>query len=77
MYINKDTKFETIATNYPYLIAPLLELGIKVIECGDVKWGTLGEEIEKLGLDLDDILTKLNKIIEEKGGPERNINLNI
>ncbi|SHH38048.1 hypothetical protein [Thermosipho atlanticus] len=77
MYITKDTDFETIATNYPYLIAPLLEIGIKVIECGDVKWGTLGEEIKKLNLNLEEILEKLNKIVEEKGGPEKSFNLKL
>lgn len=75
MWITKDTEFETIALKFPYLISPLLEIGIKVIECGDVKWGTLGEEILKLGLDLDKILYKLNKIVEEHGGPEKEISL--
>ena len=71
MYITRDTTFEEIATEYPYLIGPLLEMGIKVIVCGDIQWGTLGEEIEKLGLDEEEVLKKLNSIVEEKGGPEK------
>jgi hypothetical protein len=77
LLITKDIDFETIATKFPYLIAPLLEMGIKVIECGDVKWGTLGEEIEKRGLNVSEVLTKLNKIVDEHGGPEKELNLNI
>ncbi len=70
MYITRDTTFEEIALKYPYLIGPLLEMGIKVIVCGDIQWGTLGEKIEELGLDEEEVLKKLNSIVEEKGGPE-------
>ena len=76
-WITKDTTFEEIAQDFPYLIAPLLEMGIKVIVCGDVQWGTLGEEVEKLGLDLEEVLEKLNKIVEEKGGPQRGIGITL
>ncbi|MCD6449308.1 MAG: hypothetical protein J7L34_02205 [Thermotogaceae bacterium] len=76
-WITADTTFEEIAESYPYLISPLLEMGIKVIVCGDVQWGTLGEEAEKLGLNIDEVLEKLNRIVEENGGPQRSISLNI
>jgi len=76
-WITEDTTFEEIAESYPYLISPLLEMGIKVIVCGDVQWGTLGEEVEKLELNIDEILEKLNKIVKEKGGPQKSITLNI
>lgn len=77
MYITPETTFEEIAESYPYLIGPLLEMGIKVIVCGDVQWGTLGEKIEELGLDAEEVLKKLNEIVEEKGGPEKGINIRL
>ncbi len=76
-WITADTTFEEIAESYPYLISPLLEMGIKVIVCGDVQWGTLGEEAEKLELNIEEVLEKLNKIVEENGGPQRSISLNV
>jgi len=76
-WITADTTFEEIAESYPYLISPLLEMGIKVIVCGDVQWGTLGEEAEKLELNIEEVLEKLNKIVKENGGPQRGISLNV
>ena len=76
-WITPDTTFEEIAEKFPYLIAPLLEMGIKVIVCGDVQWGTLGEKIEELELNEEEILEKLNKIVEENGGPQKSIKLDL
>lgn len=76
-YITLNTSFEEIAEHYPYLIQPLLELGIKVIVCGDVKWGTLGEEFEKKGLKKEEILRKLNEIAEKEGGRIRSLRLDL
>ncbi len=72
-----STTFEEIAEKYPYLIQPLFEMGIKVMVCGEVKWGTLCEELEKVGLSKEDVLEKLNKIIEEKGGEQKSVFLDI
>ncbi|MGQ9856121.1 MAG: hypothetical protein ACUVQF_05240 [Fervidobacterium sp.] len=76
-YIKENTSFEEIAEHFPYLIAPLLEIGIKVIVCGDVKWGSVGEEIERMGLNKEEILEKLNKIAEEQGGPVKSLKLDL
>lgn len=76
-YIKEATSFEEIAEYYPYLIQPLLEMGIKVIVCGDVKWGTLGEELEKMNVQKDEILRKLNEIAEKQGGPVRSLRLDL
>ncbi len=76
-WITSETTFEEIAESYPYLIAPLLEMGIKVIVCGDVQWGTLGEKIEELELNEEEVLQKLNKIVEENGGPQKSIKLDL
>ncbi|ABS60054.1 hypothetical protein [Fervidobacterium nodosum] len=77
VYINENTSFEKIAEYFPYLIQPLLEKGIKVIVCGDVKWGTIGEEIEKMGLKKEDILKELNEIAQKNGGPVRSLKLDL
>ncbi|KAF2961229.1 hypothetical protein [Fervidobacterium sp. 2310opik-2] len=77
VYINENTSFEEIAEYFPYLIQPLLEKGIKVIVCGDVKWGTIGEEIEKMGLKKEDILKELNEIAQKNGGPVRSLKLDL
>jgi hypothetical protein len=76
-WITPETTFEEIAESYPYLIAPLLEMGIKVIVCGDVQWGTLGEKVEELGLDMSEVLQRLNAIVKEKGGPQKSFKLDI
>ncbi|WP_448378231.1 hypothetical protein [Fervidobacterium sp.] len=77
VYITENTSFEEIAEHFPYLIQPLLEKGIKVIVCGDVKWGTIGEELEKLGLKKEEILSELNEIAQKQGGPVRSFKLDV
>ncbi len=77
MWITESTTFEEIAEKYPYLIKPLLEMGIKVIVCGDVSWGTLGEKLKEMNLDVESTLEKLNQIVEEHGGPQKSIKLNL
>ncbi len=77
VYINENTSFEEIAEYFPYLIQPLLEKGIKVIVCGDVKWGTIGEEIDKMRLKKEDILKELNEIAQKNGGPARSLRLDL
>lgn len=76
-YITENTSFEEIAEHFPYLIQPLLEMGIKVIVCGDVKWGTIGEELEKNSMKKEEILEKLNEIANKEGGPIRSFKLDI
>ncbi|WP_448375313.1 hypothetical protein [Fervidobacterium sp.] len=77
IYITENTSFEEIAEHFHYLIQPLLEKGIKVIVCGDIKWGTIGEELERLGLEKEEILRELNEIANKHGGPLRSFKLEI
>ncbi|MGC8819685.1 MAG: hypothetical protein ACP5KD_02070 [Fervidobacterium sp.] len=77
VYITESTSFEEIAEHYPYLIQPLLEKGIKVIVCGDVKWGTVGEELERMGLEKEEILRELNEIAQKNGGPVHSLKLDL
>ncbi|MDI3516437.1 MAG: hypothetical protein PWP37_977 [Thermotogota bacterium] len=68
-----------IAERYPYLIDFLLKKGIKCIVCGDVLWGTLGEEAKRQGFtdeQLDEIIREANELVAQRG-EEKNPFLNL
>jgi hypothetical protein len=55
---------EEIVEKYPQAIAPLRDLGVSCIVCGEPIWGTLQENVNLKGLnDLNGIVNKLNDII--------------
>ena len=65
--IHSDTTIEEIVNDYPELVRPLMEFGIKCIVCGEPIWGTLAENAQEKGIEnLDEIILKLNQIITEK-----------
>jgi methionine synthase II (cobalamin-independent) len=65
--IDKNIYIEDLVREYPEVISPLADLGIICIACGEPVWGTLEELVDKKGLhNLDQILEKLNKIINIK-----------
>ena len=65
--ISKNIYIEDLVNDFPEVISPLAELGIICIACGEPVWGTLEELVDKKGLNnLDEIITKLNKIIKVK-----------
>lgn len=65
--IKKDTTIEEIVVDFPELVRPLMEYGIKCIACGEPVWGTLEENARAKGIqDLDKIVADLNRIVEEK-----------
>ena len=65
--ITKDIYVEDLVQDYPEVIGPLSEMEIICIACGEPVWGTLEELVIKKGLsNLDEIMTKLNKIIKNK-----------
>lgn len=65
--ITPDTTIEEIVTNYPELVRPLMEFGIKCIACGEPVWGTLKENADEKGItNLDEIVGELNRIVREK-----------
>ncbi|MEJ2048825.1 MAG: DUF1858 domain-containing protein [Calditrichota bacterium] len=62
--INEDTTIEEIVREYPELIRPLMEYGIKCVMCGEPIWGTLKENAREKGINnLSEILEELNSII--------------
>ena len=65
--IAQDIYIEDLVQDYPEVIAPLSEMGIICIACGEPVWGTLEELVIKKGLsNLDEIMIRLNKIIKNK-----------
>ncbi len=65
--IDGNIYIEDLVNEHPEVIAPLAELGIVCIACGEPVWGTLEELVKTKGIaNLDEILGKLNKIIEDK-----------
>ena len=62
--INEDTTIEEIVREYPELIRPLMQHGIKCVMCGEPIWGTLKENAQEKGINnLSEILIELNSII--------------
>ncbi|GAB4328651.1 MAG: hypothetical protein Kow0037_03140 [Calditrichia bacterium] len=67
MKITEDTTIEEIVTNYPKLVRPLMEYGIKCIACGEPVWGTLKENADEKGIkNLSEIIGELNRIVESE-----------
>ena len=65
--IDKNIYIEDLVRDYPEVIGPLSDMGIICIACGEPVWGTLEELVNKKELNnLDEIINKLNKIIDEK-----------
>ena len=65
-YISANTTIEEIVREYPELIRPLMQFGIKCVMCGEPIWGTLEENAQEKGIkNLNEIVKELNKIIEK------------
>jgi methionine synthase II (cobalamin-independent) len=63
--IEASTTIEDIVKDYPELIRPLREFGIKCVACGEPLWGTLQENANDKGIEnLETILDQLNKMIQ-------------
>lgn len=62
--ITSDATIEEIVEDYPELVRPLREFGIKCIACGEPVWGTLKENAEAKGIkNVEEIVVELNKMI--------------
>lgn len=63
--IETTTTIEEIVKDYPELIRPLREFGIKCVACGEPLWGTLQENADAKGIEnIETIINELNRIIE-------------
>ncbi len=59
--IRADDYIEDLLEKYPGINAFLREKGIVCIQCGEPVWGTLREQVEAKGLDLEALLKELNQ----------------
>lgn len=50
---------EVLLERHPQAVSFLQKQGIICMKCGEPVWGTIGEAIEKKGLDVEDVITKL------------------
>lgn len=65
--IDGSTYIEDLVNDHPELIAPLAEMGIVCIACGEPIWGTLGDLISSKQIDNpEEVYKKINKIVSEK-----------
>jgi hypothetical protein len=65
--IDGSIYIEDLVNNHPEVIAPLAEMGIVCVACGEPIWGTLGELI--LSKDIanpEEVYSKINNIITKK-----------
>ncbi|MGD9898855.1 MAG: DUF1858 domain-containing protein [Calditrichaceae bacterium] len=63
--ITKEMTIEEIVERYPETISPMQKLGVKCIVCGEPVWGTLEENVLEKGLNLEEIIFKLNQVTQE------------
>lgn len=61
MKFNKDTKIGEIIEVAPEKVDILIEVGMHCIECPASQMETLEEACEVHGIDLDEVLKKLNE----------------
>ncbi|HDH57101.1 MAG TPA: DUF1858 domain-containing protein [Bacteroidetes bacterium] len=60
--ITKDTYIEELVQDHPETVAVLMKHGIICIQCGEPVWGTLGEALDRAGIeDKQGILADLNE----------------
>ncbi len=62
--ITPETSIEEIVEEFPELVRPLSEFGIKCIACGEPVWGTIAENAKIKGIEnVAEIVAELNKRI--------------
>lgn len=68
MIIEENMLVEDLVVKYPKVVSFLRQYNIVCIHCGEPVWGTIGELIEKKGLDKEQILLKLNEFVQKEYG---------
>ena len=65
--IDKKIYIEDLVEDYPELVIPLKNHGVVCIACGEPVWGTLGEQMDKKGIEnQDEIIDEMNKLINKE-----------
>ncbi len=63
--ITKETTIEEILDKFPDTVKVFMDFGVPCLVCGEPLWGTVEEAAEKYKVKLDDLLAKLNRIVQE------------
>lgn len=61
--ITQDTYIEDMVGNHPETVTILMRRGVLCIQCGEPVWGTLGEALDRAGIENSDgIIAELNEV---------------
>lgn len=63
--VKADLPVDVLLEKYPKSNKWLMQNGIHCTMCGEPVWGTIGELIESKEMDVDEVLTELNKYLVE------------
>lgn len=61
--ITKDMIIGDILKNHPELVGTMLEHGMQCIGCHVASWETLEQAASGHGIDVDNLLKELNKVV--------------
>lgn len=56
--ITKNIYIEDLVKEYPHTVGILTSRGVICIQCGEPVWGTLGEALERAGVEDDESLIR-------------------
>jgi hybrid cluster-associated redox disulfide protein len=62
--ITKETPLKDIISQYPQAAAELGRMGLGCIGCFAAQFETLEQGVKAHGMDIDDVLKKLNALVE-------------
>ena len=61
--ITRETYIEDLVREHPQSVNILMKYGVVCIKCGEPVWGTLGETMERAGIeDQEKIIDALNRV---------------
>lgn len=61
--ISADILMEDLVRDYPQVVPILVRRGVVCIQCGEPVWGTLGESLQRAGIeDQDLMMNELDKM---------------
>ncbi len=63
--IKKETTIEEILEKFPVAVKIFMDFRIPCLVCGEALWGNVEEAAEKYKVNLDDLLAKLNRTVQE------------
>lgn len=60
--ITEETYIEDMVRDYPNTVTILMRRGVVCIQCGEPVWGTLGETLDRAGMeDKEALIRELNE----------------